>query len=272
MRIAIVGAGVSGLVAAYLLPIGSAVWSCPPGMFRQFPIRFVVDFFANHGMLQVHRRPLWRTVRGGSSRYVEAMTAGFRERIRLGAPVGAVTRLPDRVQIRLRDGSAESFDEAILAVHSDQALELPGEGATEAERDILGAFPYQANAVVLHTDPSPLPRTRRAWAAWNYRLRAEGPERATVTYNMNLLQGLGAPEVFCVTLNDDAGIDPARVRRRFAATHPAYPTKRAAAQARHAELTRERRTSFCGAYWGAGFHEDGVRSALAVCRAFGVDW
>jgi predicted NAD/FAD-binding protein len=253
----------------YLLPIGSAIWSCPPGTFRQFPIRFVVEFFANHGLLQVYGRPVWRTVQGGSARYVEAMTAGFRDQIRLGSPVQVVARFPDRVWIRQRNGNAESFDEAILAVHSDQALDILAD-ATEAERDILPAFPYQKNAIALHTDSSLLPKKRLAWAAWNYHLRRDQPDRAAVTYNMNILQGLDAADVFCVTLNDDGSVDPARVRQRFTAHHPVYTVKRAAAQPRHPEMIRRNRTSFCGAYWGAGFHEDGVRSALAVCRAYGI--
>lgn len=254
----------------YLLPIGSAVWSCPPGAFRQFPIRFVIEFFQNHGMLQVYGRPVWRTVSGGSARYVEALTRGFRDRIRVSAPVRGIRRQADRIWVRLADGSTASFDEVVLACHSEQALEIL-EDASEAERDVLAAFPYQTNAIALHTDTSVLPRRRLAWAAWNYHLRADGPEQAALTYNMNLLQGFDAAEVFCVTLNDDADIDPARIRLRFTASHPVYTAKRAAAQARHAELIRRQRTSFCGAYWGAGFHEDGVNSALAVGRAFGAD-
>jgi predicted NAD/FAD-binding protein len=251
----------------YLVPMGAAIWSCPARRFLDFPIRFVVEFMQHHVMLQVKGRPQWRVITGGSRTYVDAMIQPFRDRIRLSTPVLGVRRGPDGVDVVTGRDRVERFDEVIFACHSDQALALL-QDADDLEETLLGSFPYQRNEAVLHTDTSLLPRRRLAWAAWNYHLAADAEEAATVTYNMNMLQGLRAPETFCVTLNESALIDPARVIARFTYEHPVFTTRRDAAQARHREVIRRRRTSFCGAYWGYGFHEDGVRSGLAVSSAF----
>lgn len=255
-----------GFAEDYLEPLGSALWSVPPGKFRNFPMRFVVEFLDNHGMLRWGRRPLWRVIRGGSCRYVEKLSRPFAERIVRRSPVAAVERR--RRSVRLVDGAGRSgrFDHAVVACHADQALQIL-QDPTPLESAVLGAFPYQANEAVLHTDPEPLPARRRAWSSWNYRVRREPARRATVTYNMNRLQGIGGNALFNVTLNDSSRIDAERVLRRMRFEHPVFATGRAAAQARHSELACANRTSFCGAYWGFGFHEDGVRSAVAVCRA-----
>lgn len=251
----------------YLLPMGAAIWSCPAGTFTRFPIRFVVSFYDNHGLLGVWGRPTWHYVVGGARTYVQAMTRGFRDRIRLSTPVQQVTRLGDRVVVQPRGGGAESFDHVIFACHSNQALRILHDGATAAEREILSAFPYGRNVAVLHTDASVLPRSRRAWASWNYRLTGNETAPASVTYNMNILQEIRSHHTFCVTLNDPSRIAPERILRRFEYEHPVFTTRRRAAQARHRELLSSNRTSFCGAYWGNGFHEDGVNSALAVVNA-----
>jgi predicted NAD/FAD-binding protein len=251
----------------YLLPMGAAIWSCPIGIFAQFPIRFIVDFYHNHGLLNVLRRPTWRVVEGGSRTYVEAMTRSFHDRIRLQTPVQSVRRFPTRVDVQPRLGLNEPFDHVIFACHSDQALRILGDGATTSERTILSAFPYERNVAVLHSDTSLLPRTRRAWASWNYRLTGEETAPASVTYNMNILQGIRSQHTFCVTLNDESRISPKRVLRRIEYHHPVFTIRRAAAQARHAELLNSNNTSFCGAYWRNGFHEDGVVSAMAVVNA-----
>ena len=257
-----------GFVAHYLEPMGAAIWSCPRGTFLQFPLRFVVEFMHNHGLLSVSGRPQWRVIRGGSARYVEPMVAGFRDRIRLRAPVRSIRRSPEAVEVT-DAGGPERFDHVILGCHSDQALGMLAD-ATPVERELLSAFPYQPNDAVLHTDVSLLPRRRRAWAAWNYRLHPREEDRATVTYDMNILQGLDAPETLCVSLNDTARIDPDRILGRHRYTHPLFAAGRAEAQRRHLEVVNVNRTSFCGAYWRYGFHEDGVRSALAVCQALGA--
>ena len=255
----------------YLLPMGAAIWSCPTETFEQFPIRFIIEFYRNHGLLQIRDRPTWHVVDGGSKQYVDKLTAPFRDRIQLNRPVQSVRRLATGVEISFEERQAVEFDEVIFACHSDQALKLL-EKPEERETSILKAFPYGANTAVLHTDETILPRHRRAWASWNYRLGAEAAERPVVTYNMNILQHIRSRHTYCVTLNAENRIDPSRVLRTFRYSHPVFTTKRAAAQRRHTELIRQRRTSFCGAYWGNGFHEDGVNSAIAVCRAFGVDF
>jgi len=250
----------------YLLPMGAAIWSCPVGTFENFPMRFIAEFYQNHGLLNVWNRPQWRVIQGGSRTYVEALIDDFRDSIRLNTPVKQVRRFSDRVEVITAQGEAEPFDHVIFACHSDQALRML-ETPTGPEREILGAFPYERNTAVLHTDISLLPRRRRAWAAWNYRVAADKPARATVTYNMNILQRLSSRQTFCVTLNDVDRIEPARVLRRFVYHHPVFTTARRGAQARHGELLDSNRSSFCGAYWGNGFHEDGVKSAMAVCAA-----
>lgn len=251
----------------YLLPMGAAIWSCPTGVFARFPIRFIIEFYHNHGLLNVRRRPTWRFVEGGARTYVDALTRGFRDRIRLRTPVQGVRRWSDRAEVRPVGGLAESFDHVIFACHSDQALVLLGDGATTTELEVLSAFPYVRSVAVLHTDETLLPRARRAWASWNYRLREDAAAGASVTYNMNILQKIRSRRTFCVTLNDESRIGGEHVLRRFEYEHPVFTSQRAAAQARHGELLNANRTSYCGAYWRNGFHEDGVVSALAVVDA-----
>jgi predicted NAD/FAD-binding protein len=248
----------------YLLPMGAAIWSCPTGSFAQFPIRFIVEFYRNHGLLSVTRRPTWRVIKGGSRNYVQPLIRGFKDRIRLNSPVRSVSRCVDHVKVQSANGEVEQFDHVVFACHSDQALKILGPDASRSEREILGEFPYSKNQAVLHTDPSVLPQRKRVWASWNYRIRRETPTAATVTYNMNILQRLQSRHTICVTLNDEASIDPGRVLRRFQYDHPVFTVRRAMAQVRHRELINVNRTSYCGAYWGNGFHEDGVVSALAV--------
>jgi predicted NAD/FAD-binding protein len=252
----------------YLIPLGSSLWSSPREEFLRFPIRFVARFLNNHEMLQATGRSLWRVVQGGSARYVDALTQPFRDRIRLGCPVRSIRRHPDGVEIVTAPGDGERFEEAILACHADQALRLLAD-PLPAERDILEAFPYRENDTVLHTDASLLPRLRRAWGSWNYHVRIDRPESATVTYHMNRLQSLKSRHEFCVTLNETDAIDPRTILRRETFHHPLFTMNRERAAARRREMIRANRISFCGAYWGFGFHEDGVRSALEVGQAFG---
>lgn len=252
----------------YLIPMGAAIWSADPQRIPHFPARAFIQFFHNHGMLSVNRRPQWRTVRGGSWRYVEALTHPFQDRIRLSSPVRSITRYRDRVEVTRQQGATERFDRIIVATHSDQALALLTD-ASDQERELLGAIPYQQNEVILHTDVSLLPRRRLAWASWNYHIPRDRRDQVTITYNMNILQNLPAPEPLCVTLNCDQAIDPEKVIRRFTYHHPVYTQAALAAQKRADSINGLNRTYFCGAYWEHGFHEDGVNSALAVCRHFG---
>jgi predicted NAD/FAD-binding protein len=261
-----------------IVPQVSAVWSADPRQTWSFPARFLAEFFDHHGMLGLRGRPQWRVIRGGSARYVEALTAPFADRIRLSTPVRAITRHQDGVWVRTR-GEDEHFDELVLATHSDQALALLTD-ASQAEREILGAIPYQVNEAVLHTDVRMLPRRRLAWASWNYHWQPEpepdpDPEpdpssRATVTYHMNRLQSLRAEREFCVTLNRTQAIDPECVIRKLTYAHPVYTAAGVAAQREVARISGHQRTHFCGAYWGWGFHEDGVCSALRVAERLGA--
>ncbi|MYL22840.1 FAD-dependent oxidoreductase [Halomonas alkaliantarctica] len=258
----------------YLLPMGAAIWSASIDDLRAFPLTFFVRFFRNHGLLSISNRPQWYTLVGGSKAYIPALTAPYASRIRLNAPVSAVHRDSTGVTVTSPAGE-ERFDQVVLACHSDQALAMLKD-ASSAEREILGAMPYQDNEVVLHTDTRLLPRRKRAWASWNYRLdQRDAGERVSVTYDMNILQRLEADTTFCVTLNDSESIDPDKVLGRFVYAHPQFTLDGYAAQKRHSEISAAPatfgRTHFCGAYWRNGFHEDGVWSALRVARALGCD-
>ena len=254
----------------HLVPMASALWSSPPEQILAFPARYLVQFMANHQMLQVAGRPEWRVVRGGSATYVRALRRIWRVHERLCSPVRAIRRDVAGVEVTTDTGS-ERFDHAVLACHSDQALALLAD-ASDRERAILGAIPYQANDVVLHTDAALLPRRRKAWAAWNAFIPREPGAPCTVSYCMNLLQSLDSPEPLVVTLNRSKAVDPARVLRRLRYHHPVYTHGSVAAQRRKAEIQGVNRTWFAGAYWGWGFHEDGMRSAVDVAAALDVRW
>ncbi len=251
----------------YIIPMGSAIWSTEARQMLDFPARFFVRFFHHHGMLTVNDRPQWRVIKGGSIRYVEALTASFRERIRLNTPVEHVRRLKRSVGVKPLNGPEETFDWVFFACHSDTALTMLKDPSA-AEREILSAIPYQENSVYLHTDRSLLPRHKLAWAAWNYHVTATPIDRVAVTYNMNILQGLDSPEPLLVTLNHTRNINPAHVIKRLTYHHPLYTTAGTMAQARHAEISGVNRTAYCGAYWRNGFHEDGVVSALTALEHF----
>jgi uncharacterized protein len=254
----------------HLVPMASALWSSPRTQILGFPVRYLVQFMANHQMLQVSDRPQWRVVQGGSSSYVRALRALWSVRERMNCAVRAIRRHAAGTQVDSAAG-VEHFDHVVLACHSDQALALLAD-ADERERSILGAMPYQANDTVLHTDASLLPVRRKAWAAWNAWLPRDPDEACTVSYCMNLLQSIESPEPFVVTLNRTAAIDPNKVLARMRYHHPVYSRASVAAQARKAEIQGRRCTWFAGAYWEWGFHEDGMRSAVEVAAALGVRW
>jgi predicted NAD/FAD-binding protein len=255
-------------IEQFLVPMGSAIWSADPGRFLDFPAAAFVTFFTNHGILNVIDQPRWRVVSGGSRQYVEPLARPFRDRVRLSSPVTRVERHPDRVEVTVRGGAAQSFDQVVLACHSDQALAMLAD-ASPLERDLLGAIPYQPNAVILHTDAAQLPPLPKARASWNSRIPLEQRAAPSLTYWMNRLQSLQAPVEFCVTLNAADDIPADRVLFNTTYEHPVYSAAAFAAQRRREELNGGNRTWYCGAYWGYGFHEDGLNSALAVCRRFG---
>jgi uncharacterized protein len=255
----------------HLVPMASALWSSSAAQVLRFPLHMLVGFMANHHMLQVRGRPQWRVVEGGSSAYVRELSRRWRARVRLGDAVRSVSRDGGGATVTSRSG-AERYDQVVLACHSDQALALLGDDASAPEREILSAIGYQANETVLHTDPSLLPRDRRAWAAWNALVPREPGDACTVSYCMNILQSLDTPQPLVVTLNRTAAIDPARILRRMTYHHPVHTQASAGAQRRRAEIDGVNRTWFCGAWWGYGFHEDGMRSGVEVAAALGTRW
>lgn len=249
----------------HLVPMAAALWSAPARRILDFPAQYLVRFMANHQMLQLRDRSPWRVVCGGSASYIDAMRARWRVCERLKCPVLAVRRDASGVQVMSAAG-IERFDQVIFACHGDEVLELLAD-ASEPERQVLGAIEYQDNEVVLHTDARLLPANRKAWAAWNAFVPARPEEACTVSYCMNLLQGLATQEPLVVTLNRTAAIDPARILRRMHYRHPVYTQRSLTAQSQRHEIQGIQRTWFTGAYWGWGFHEDGLRSAVEVCSA-----
>lgn len=252
----------------YIVPMGSAIWSTDAAQMMQFPARFFVRFFHHHGMLTVNNRPQWRVIKGGSHAYVEKLTADFKACIKRHTPIESVRRLKNSVRVKPFNQAEQSFDYVFFACHSDEALAMLGKDATPAEREILGAIPYQENTVYLHYDRSLMPKRTLAWAAWNYHITDQPTGKVQVTYNMNILQGLQSPEPILVTLNHTDMINPAKVIKRLRYMHPLYTVEGAVAQTRHAEISGHNRTGFAGAYWRNGFHEDGVVSALAALKHF----
>ena len=252
----------------YLVPMAAAVWSADLKRMFEFPARYLVQFFHNHGLLSVNDRPDWYVIKGGSKTYARALTRSFKDKIKLSTPVTKVERLEKGVRVTSSEGE-DIFDAVFFACHSDQALNMIAQ-PTASEKQVLGAIKYQDNEVLLHTDASIMPKRKSAWAAWNYHLLAGDKSRVPVTYNMNILQSLDAEDQFCVTLNNSDAIDPSKVLKRLNYQHPIYTKASVAAQARQAEINGDR-FYFCGAYWRYGFHEDGVHSALESIKQFKDD-
>jgi predicted NAD/FAD-binding protein/DUF1365 family protein len=260
------------LVELHLLPMGASVWSADPSRFADFPARALFRFLDNHGLLSVGNRPQWRTIPGGSRVYVEAIAARFPGEIRTSSPVTAVRRLPGRRGVEVTSlGHRERYDRVILATHSDQALRMIVE-PTPVEQKVLGAIAYQPNRATLHTDTALLPPQRRAWSAWNYERRSRDQHSATLTYDMTTLQHLPGAQRHLVSLNSDDHIDPAAVLRSVEYAHPVFDGDAIDAQRRFEEIDGVDRIHYCGAWWGYGFHEDGMVSGLRVCHRIGVDW
>ncbi len=254
------------VVDDYLVPMAAAIWSSDPAEILDFPAAYFGRFFHNHGLLSVNDRPQWRTVCGGSRNYVSPLIAPFRDRVHLNAPIDRIQRGDGHVLVKPRNQEVQHFDQVVLACHSDQALRLLADAST-AEREILGAIAFQDNDTVLHTDTALLPRSRRAWAAWNYLRFQSDVQQVCVTYHMSLLQKLHTPRPLLVTLNATDRINPDAVLQRIRYQHPGYNTAGVRARGRWQEISGVNNTHYCGAYWGYGFHEDGVRSGKAVADA-----
>lgn len=257
----------------YIMPMGAAIWSASREEMRQFPLHFFVRFFHHHGMLTVDQRPQWKVLVGGSKQYIPKLTANYAQNIHLDSPVKTVTRTEAGVVVEfLEKGLSQklTFDHVIFACHADQAMKILAD-ATAVEKDVMGGFSYRPNDVLLHTDTSVLPKKKLGHAAWNYYLPKVQGDRVAVTYHMNILQGLPAPETFLVSLNMDHLIDPKKVIKSINYSHPVYNLGAVTSQRRWSEVSNlKNRTHFCGAYWGNGFHEDGVKSALKVTESFGL--
>ena len=260
----------------YILPMCAAIWSTSLEASANFPLSFFLKFFNNHGLLNITNRPQWYTLVGGSSQYIGPLIESFSNKISVNDAVKSVVKV-DGSFVVVSEKGEETFDEVIFACHSDQALKmLSEEPQNEVDmrlyKEILGAIPYSMNEVVLHTDTSVLPERPLAWASWNYEIegaKAEASRPAAVTYNMNILQRLKSDTTFCVTLNNTQAISPDKVLGTYYYAHPQFSPKMVNAQERREEICGQDGIHFCGAYWYNGFHEDGLRSALDVCKRFG---
>jgi len=258
-------------VELHLRPMGAAVWSADPSKFGEFPAITLLTFLKNHRLLGIGRRPSWRTIPGGSRTYVDAIAARFSGQIRLDSPVTGIERsLDDSVAVSTIHG-IDSFDAVVLAVHSDQALNMLTR-PTPVERAVLGAIRYQPNRATLHTDTTLLSPVRKAWAAWNYDRREGEQKEATVTYDMTTLQHLPGSRRYLVSLNSDAYIDPASMLATIDYAHPLFDRAAIEAQLGFETIDGVGGVHFCGAWWGHGFHEYGIASALRVCERLGVPW
>ncbi|HAA71461.1 MAG TPA: FAD-dependent oxidoreductase [Planctomycetaceae bacterium] len=259
----------TAFIEHYLLPMSAAIWSCPPHQVLQFPLFFLVRFLSNHGLLQLRNRPQWKTIVGGSQEYIRPLMQPLQNHIRMNCPIVSVRRNSENVLIQSSDGREESFDYVIMALHADQALAVLRD-SDALESEILASFPYHENVAVLHTDHTILPKRRRSWASWNYHLGTDANRPVSVTYDLGRLQKLDLAKPLLLTLNPTESIRPDSILKQIKFQHPAYDTTSIAAQQRRLECQGTRRTFFCGAYWGNGFHEDGVNSALSIAEFFGI--
>ena len=253
----------------YLLPMAAAIWSCSMEQAGEFPLQFFLKFFLNHGLLDIKNRPQWYAVKGGSKTYIDPMTSGFKDQIRLSTPVNSVVRDDSWIEVNHATGK-ETFDQLVFACHSDQALDLLKNASIE-EKAILGELLYQQNDVILHSDASLMPKKSLSWASWNFLAgEQEHNDPTLVTYCMNILQGIASDQPFLVSLNARHKIDPEKIIGEYNYTHPVYSVAGMEAQSRRNEISGVGRIHYCGAYWYNGFHEDGVRSALDIGEKFGV--
>ena len=254
----------------YAVPMTAAIWSGTPEQVLKTPFYFIARFFENHGMLNINDRPQWRVIKNGSHQYVKQLVASFKNQIKLNCPVKKVERNKDWVSVTGTDESKAVFEKVVIATHSDQALKMLDQ-PTLMETEFLGAIKYQDNEAVLHWDDSLLPKTKSAWAGWNYHKLKNHRNGATVTYDMNILQGIKSDTEFCVSLNMTDRINPKKIIKKIKYSHPVFSQDAIYAQKGIDALNGNNRTYFCGAYWGSGFHEDGVNSALKVGSHFGKE-
>jgi predicted NAD/FAD-binding protein len=254
----------------YIIPMGAAIWSTSPKKMLNMPAKFFIRFFQNHGLLKVINRPQWWVIKNGSKQYVKKIIKPFENNIVLNCKINSISRSNEKVTIKF-DKSEKIFDAVVIATHSDQALELLSD-STDAENQILGSIKYQKNSALIHTDKSILPKRKIAWSSWNYLLNESSDNLVTLTYNMNILQTLKSKKVYCVTLNNTTSIDESKIIKKIIYHHPLFDLESVKAQNQKNKICGSNNTYFCGAYWGYGFHEDGVNSALDVCKKFGIEF
>ena len=258
----------SYFIKYYIVPMAAAIWSTSPKMILKMPALFFIKFFNNHGLLQVKNRPQWWVIKNGSKQYVKKIINQFNGTINLNTPVIKVSRNENQVIIKTKTNS-DVFDAVIFATHSDQSLRLL-QDYSDDEKNILSKIKYQKNTALIHTDTSILPKRKNAWSSWNYLLNKDD-DTVTLTYNMNILQSLNASKTYCVTINDCDLIDKDKIIKKINYEHPLFTKDTIESQNNKNLINGVNNTYFCGAYWGNGFHEDGVNSALDVCKHFGME-
>ncbi len=258
----------SSFINNYIIPMGSAIWSTSPRMMVDMPALFFIKFFNNHGLLKISNRPQWWVVKNGSNQYVKKIIDRSSINIKLSSKIKSINREHDKVQIATSQ-SKYSFDKVVIATHSDQALKLLA-NPTSNEKNILGNIKYQKNTALIHTDTSILPNRNRAWSSWNYLLGNQKDEAVILTYNMNILQNLKSNLTYCVTINNNQKINKNKIIKEIVYHHPLFTIDSVRAQQSYDKINGFNNTFFCGAYWGNGFHEDGVNSALKVCSKFNL--
>ena len=250
----------------YILPMGAAIWSSDIKTILNFPAHFFISFFKNHGMLSIYNRPQWLTISGGSEKYVKKLTSSFKNKIRLNSKIKKINRYKNHIAIE-DNRSTEKYDYIFFACHSDEALNMLSK-PTADEITILKALPYQENEVILHTDSSIMPKKKLSWAAWNYNIDSSDSEPITLTYNMNILQNIKSKKDLLVTLNPKKPIQKENIIKNLKYSHPKFSIKGISAQRMKNKISGKNRSFFAGAYWGKGFHEDGVKSAYDAVNSF----
>ena len=252
----------------YIIPMGAAIWSTSPEMMLQMPATFFIRFFQNHGLLDVSNMHQWWVIKNGSKQYVKEIIKPFHESIYLDTPIDSIERKDNKVIVHFKN-QTKTYDCIVIGTHSNQALSLLKD-PTKEEKNILNAIKYQKNIALIHHDESILPKRKLAWSSWNYLLDQNNYDKVSLTYNMNILQSLKSDRTFCVTLNNNFEINTNKIIKEIVYHHPLFTKESVDAQNNKNRICGQNNTYFCGAYWGYGFHEDGVKSAIDVCKKFGL--
>ena len=254
----------------FILPMASAIWSTNFDEIEQMPAKYLFEFYKNHDLLSINPSKKWRVIKGGSKQYVSKLIKPFDNRIRINSKVRSIKRAKNTIYLKTDHNEKEEFNAVILACHSDQALKIL-EDSTNQEKEILANIPYQLNQAILHTDTSVLPKNKKMWSSWNSYIPKEQNSNVSLTYNMNILQSIKSKNTFCVSINMENNINPSKIIKKINYSHPTFNKKSVFAQSQKNKISGIKNTYFAGAYWRYGFHEDGVLSALDVCKNFGVE-